>query len=144
MAVRTASSPMVTVGFAAERRGDGVAYASIPEAGGREGSLIRVGFRCRPLPALNGRDVAFAALEAIASDLFRRGYRSIALRVDDATLAADLADHRPVPGALTIPYVRLRCTLNRFREATLVAMADRTTRDLTARARAEATLTVAA
>ncbi len=144
MAIRTAPHPVAIVGFAAERRGDGVAYASILEADGREGSLIRVGFRCRPLPALSGRDIAYAALEAIASDLLRRGYRAIELRADDPALAVDLADRRPVPGALTIPYVRLRCTLNRFREATFVSSADRITRDLTARARAEATLTVAA
>lgn len=144
MAVRNAPISHVIVGFAAGRRGDGVVYASIPEADDGEGSLIRVDFRCRPLPALGGRDVAYAAVEALAAELLRRGHRAMTLHVDDPMLATDLADRRAVPGALTLPYVRLRCTLNRFREATVIAAADRTTRDLTARARAEATLTVAA
>lgn len=144
MAQRTAPVPTVTVGFATEQRGHGVAYASILGADGSEGSLIRVGFRCRPLPALLGRDVGYAALDAIASELLRRGFRAISLRVDDPRLAMDLAERRPLPGALTIPYVKVRCTLNRFREAMVVATADRTTRDLTARARAEASLNVAA
>lgn len=144
MAVRTTSAPVITVGFAAGRRGDGVAYASIAEADGREASLVRVVFRCRPLPALCGRDVAYSALEALASELVRCGRHAIDLRIDDPSLAMDLAEHRPVPGPLILPYVRLRCTLNRFREATVVAAADRTTRDLTARARAEASLNIAA
>lgn len=133
----------ITVGFAVGQRGDGVAYASVSEADGREGSLVRVGFRCRPLPALRGRDVAYAALDAIATTILRRS-SAVVFRIDDAAIVADRTEHRPVPAALTIPYVRLGCTLNRFRAATLVAAADRATRDLTARARAEASLEVAA
>lgn len=144
MAARIAFTPVTTIGYAAGRSGDGVAYASIAEADGPAASLIRVVFRCRPLPALCGRDVAYAALEALASEIVRRGCHVVEFRLDDPTLAADLAERRPVPSALTIPYVRLRCTLNRFREATVVVAADRTTRDLTARARAEASLNIAA
>lgn len=140
----TASVLAVTVGFAAGPRGGGVAYASISEADALEGSLVRVGFRCRPLPALCGRDIAYAALEAVAAAVRSRGVASVIVRIDNAALVADIVDHRPVPAALTVPYVRLGCTLNRFRTATLVAAADPLTRDLTARAGAEASFDVAA
>ncbi|GAC1306101.1 MAG: hypothetical protein NVS2B3_08000 [Vulcanimicrobiaceae bacterium] len=105
---------------------------------------MRATFRCRPLSALGGRDVAYAALEALARVLLERDRRSVELRLDDVALVEDLGARRPVPQALTMPYVRLRCTLNRFREAKVVMAADRTTRDLTARARAEALFDIAA
>ncbi|GAC1299598.1 MAG: hypothetical protein NVSMB19_04200 [Vulcanimicrobiaceae bacterium] len=133
----------ISVGFAAGGHGSGVAYAST-EADGMEPALVRVAFRCRPLPALAGRDVAYAALESLASELLRRGRSAVELRVDDPALAADIAERRPLPASLTLPYVRLRCTLNRFREASVIAAADGTIRDLTARARVEASLDVAA
>jgi hypothetical protein len=95
-------------------------------------------------PALQGRDVAYAALGALATELLRRGVGSVALRTENAELVADLAERRAVPAALTVPYVKLRCTLNRFREASVTCGEDRATRDLTARARAEVCLNVAA
>lgn len=133
-----------TLGFAAGSSGEGVAYAALCGAGVTEGYLVRVAFRCRPLPALCGRDVAYAALEAVARRLRSRGFASLAFEVDDEPLARDVLDHRPVPTALTIPYVRLRCALNRFADATIVLASDRTTRDLGSRARAEVVLDVAA
>ena len=60
----------VTVGFA-ERDGAGVAYALVG-SGGR-GAAVRVGFTCRTLPALRGRDVAYAALDAVAAAMQERG-----------------------------------------------------------------------
>ena len=142
MSVRNVT-PCVTLGYAADPSGDGVVYGSLREPGGAT-SLVRVGFRCRPLPALAGRDVAYAALQAIAAELLVRERRSAEFRLDAGALAADLRDRGPIPSALTLAYVRLRCTLNRFREANVVGVADRTTRDLTARARAEANLSTAA
>ena len=144
----TSSTPefvlTVTVGFALGERGDGVAYASLAEADGSDGLLVRVGFRCRPLPALHGRDVVYAALDAVATVILRRPADVVVFRIDDEAIVADRIERRSVPAALAIPYVRLGCTLNRFRATTLVAAADRRTRDLTARAQAEATLQIAA
>ena len=135
---------VATVGFAARANGDGVAYAAIRGSEQSEEQVVRVPFACTPLPALLGRDVAYAATEALAAELLRRNLRRVLFRIDEDNLAHDIADRRALPTALTVPYVRLRCTLNRFREARIVRFADRTSRDLTARARAEALLDIAA
>ncbi len=133
-----------TLGFAAGGAGDGVVYVSLAGAAANDGDgLVRVAFRCRPLPALRGRDIAYAALEAAAHRLSDRR-QAIRFAIDDEALVADLTEHRPVPTALTVPYVRAQCALNRLGTATVVAEADRTVRDLTARARAEVALDVAA
>jgi len=170
---RTRADIRVTavVGFAASANGNGVAYAALRPARDAQ-SLVRVGFRLvipttstgapapsgpdapgarhpepvegRPRPALHGRDVAYAALTALATELLRRGIGAVVLQTDNAELVADLTERRAVPAALTVPYVKLRCTLNRFREASITCVEDRATRDLTARARAEVCLNVAA
>ena len=132
---------IVTVGFA-ERDGRGIAYAV--SGGNGRGPAVRVGFACRPLPALLGRDVAYAALEATAAELVRRGVSRVILRVDDDRLPRDLAERRAMPSALIMPYVRLRCALNRFASADVVYAGDDIARDASARARAEAWLNVAA
>jgi hypothetical protein len=132
----------VSVGFAASDRGDGVAYARIEN--GIEPEHLRIAFRCRPQPALRERDVAYAALSAVATHVRERGLRRVVFATADAQLACDLEEHRSVPPALAMPYVTLRCTLNRFTSATVVATGDEAVRDLTARARAEASLHVAA
>jgi hypothetical protein len=134
----------ISVGFAASDGGSGVAYATLRKADGTSGSLVRVGFRCRPLSALHGRDVAYQALIAVAKDALRRELGCIEMRVGDGEIALDIERRRSVPQALMIPYVVLRCALNRFREARVIAVEDETVRDLTARARAEVSLGVAA
>jgi len=131
----------VNVGFAAGNGGDGVAYAALREPDGAE-SIVRVGFRCRPLAALRGRDIAYHALSALAAELLRRDVRDAVFRIDDPELPVDLSERRALPAALTIPYVALRCTLNRFRSATVVS--GEPARDLAARARAEVSLNFAA
>ncbi len=141
---RVDSRPVVvTVGFAAGAAGGGVAYAALRAADRATESIVRVGFRCRPQAALRGRDVAYAALGAVADELLRRGVRDVEFRLDDTGLPVDLATRRTLPAALTVPYVILRCKLNRFHRAT-VSEAGGEPRDLTARARAEASLDVAA
>jgi len=134
---------VVTVGFAAGAE-HGVAYAALGGTDERPESLVRVGFRCRPLPALTGRDVAYAALQSVAGALLERGMEAVELRVADGVLPVDLAERRTLPSALIVPYVTLRCTLNRFATANVVGATSRLARDLTARARAEASLNVAA
>jgi len=132
----------VTVGFAAGPGGSGVAYAA-SGAGGRNGSPVRVEFVCRPLPALRGRDVAYAALDAVLAELSRRGMSRAIVAIDDANLPLDVAERRSLPNALVVPYVALRCRLNQFAEIAVVEARDAVARDLTARARAEATLIAA-
>jgi energy-converting hydrogenase Eha subunit G len=88
--------------------------------------------------------VAYAALIAVAKDALRRDLRCVELRTADREIALDLEQHRAVPQALMLPYVVLRCALNRFREARVIAVEDEAVRDLTARARAEVFLGVAA
>lgn len=133
-----------TFGFAANSAGNGVAYIALSDEENRDETLVRVAFRCRPLPALRGRDIAYAAAQGVATHLVRRGLRAVALVFDDVSLARDLVDHAPVPPALTIPYVRLRCTLNRFARVDFHAIGNPSTRDLGTRARAEVALAVAA
>lgn len=135
---------VVTIGFAAAANGDGVAYAAVRGPAGSEAALVRVAFRCRPAPALLGRDVAYAALAAVACDVRRRGLPAVEFRLDDAELCADLAERRTVPAPLVVPYVAVRCALNRFASARVVRSAERSVRDLTARARADVCLNVAA
>jgi hypothetical protein len=131
----------VTIGFA-ERAGRGVAYAVSGSAG--RGAVVRVEFACRPLPALLGRDVAYAALQAVAEAYLARGVTRAVFRIDDAKLPQDIAERRALPNALILPYVRLRCVLNRFHAAAVEAAADDVARDASARARADVQLTFAA
>lgn len=130
----------VTVGFAADQAGDGVAYVRIGEAA--EAPVLRVPFTVTRYPALLEREVGYAAVTACASALRSRGILRTRLIVEDARLAQDLLEHREVPHALTLAYVRLRCALNQLREYEIAA-AD-ASGDLTARARSEVALHVAA
>jgi hypothetical protein len=142
MTARRRGTPLtiVTAGFAADER-HGICYATVG-GGGRE-TLVRVEFACRPLPVLRGRDVAYFALDALADELLRRGIKRVEIRVDDEYLPEDLNQRRVLPSYLTVPYVTLRCRLNRFDQAT-VLRADGVARDLSARAQAEVLLHVAA
>jgi len=133
-----------TLGFAATKTGSGITYLALRSGNARQATYARVAFGCQPLPALRGRDVAYAAIEAAAAYLLGLGVRRVAFRVDDASVADDVVEHRAVPAALTIPYVRLQCALNRFSAVEVTVVEDRTTRDLGTRARAEVALAVAA
>ena len=95
-------------------------------------------------PALRGRDVGYAALAAVAGAVRDRGVRRATFHIDDQALADDLREHRTVPSALGVPYVKLRCLLNRFDHVEIVASATHALHDLSARARADAALDVAA
>lgn len=127
-------------GYAADAQGDGVAYVRLMLGAPR---VLRVPFRVKRYPVLLDREVGYAALAAIASTLRRRGIEQVRLIIDDERLAADLAEHRDVPAALTLAYVRLRCALNQFKEYDVAASPGGES-DLTARARSEAAMHVAA
>jgi hypothetical protein len=129
------------VGFAADEQGNGVAY--VRAAGASAHKVLRVPFAVKRYTGLRGREVGYSALTAVAAALHRRGVETVSFSTDDAALIGDLHEHRDVPGALTLSYVRLRCALNQFRRYEVVAAADGES-DLTARARSEVTLHVAA
>ncbi|HEY8298085.1 MAG TPA: hypothetical protein VIG32_08705 [Candidatus Baltobacteraceae bacterium] len=137
---KTYSKVQAAVGFAADPGGYGVAYARLK--GGRGERLVRVPFRVTRFPALLDREVGYAALTAVAAHLRERGVAAIEIAVDDAHLATDLRERRELPQALSLAYVRLGCTLNQFRDYSVVDGAG--TGDLTARARAEVAMHVAA
>jgi hypothetical protein len=125
------------VGWAADTRGNGVAYARI---GGSAEHLLRVPFRVgRTAPA--ERAAGYAALTAVARALRARGVGRVRFGLDDPALLCDLTGRGSVPEGLVLPYVRLRCALNQFGE---VAFQLAVPGDLAARARAEVALHVAA
>jgi hypothetical protein len=132
----------IDVGFAADALGNGIACAQLVE-GGREREL-RVPFRLRRMPALLGRDVAYAALTAVADEARRQGVAEAEFVVADERLELDLELRRSLPGALSLPYVRLRCALNRFRSACVHFRDGSETAGLTESARCEIGLLAAA
>ncbi len=139
----------VEIGFAVAADGDGVAYLA-PRArrpsqgGGALAAPVRLSFRCIPLAGLGGRDVAYAAASAAAEYLSARGIAAAEIGIADASLVADVCERRSLPPALAMPYVALRCKLNRFAHASLVFAEGSGIADLAARAAAEAALHVAA
>ena len=127
------------LGYAADRLGEGISYARLTTRAGER--LVRVAFRVQRFEGLQGREVGYAALTAVASMLRERGVERAGFGLADLELVADCNEHRDVPPALVLPYVRLRCALNRFAAATVCAGGDA---DLEARARAELVLHSAA
>lgn len=128
-------------GFAADAQGNGVAYVRL-----RLGStprVLRVPFLVKRYPALADREVGYAALIAVSAVLRRRGVDCVRFTLDDEHLASDLREHRDVPAPLALAYVRLRCALNQFKEYDIAASGAGES-DLTARARSEAAMHVAA
>ncbi len=127
------------VGFAAAGPGPGVVYARMHDAAAQ---LLRVAFRLQRYPGLEGREVGYAALAAVAHHLRERGAGRIIFEIDDTHLVRDLNEHREVPPALVLPYVRLGCELNRFESFQVEEGTNG--RDLAQRALAEVTMHVAA
>lgn len=128
------------IGFAADAAGSGVAYARLKS--GRGDRLVRVPFAVKRYPALLEREIGYAALTAVAAYLHERGIQAADFAIGDGSLAIDVRERRDVPQALSLPYVRLGCALNQFREYRVLDAADAD--DLTARARAEVAMHVAA
>jgi hypothetical protein len=127
------------LGYAADRLGNGVAYARLTTRAGER--LVRVAFRVQRFEGLSGREVAYGALTAIAGLLRSHGVERAAFGLADSALVSDCNEHRDVAPALVLPYVRLGCALNRFAEYELHVNGDA---DLEARARAELVLNTAA
>jgi hypothetical protein len=132
----------VIVGYASDPNGRGIAYAAIANGSGR--GVMRVAFTSAPLALYDGREIGFAAVTAVGTELRRRGYARIRVRVGDAAVVRDLAAPNLVPPALAIPYVKTRCTLNGFTAARVERADPREVADLEGRARAELSLRTAA
>lgn len=129
------------VGFAADGQGRGLAYARV--SGGASSEVLRLPFSLERYPDLLDREIGYAALDTVAKRLRAAGVERVTFVIDDLQLFTDVAEHREVPPALTLAYVRLGCALNQFREYHLNSAGDPAA-ELTARARAEVALQVAA
>ncbi|HKU67623.1 MAG TPA: hypothetical protein VJP85_07605 [Candidatus Baltobacteraceae bacterium] len=129
-----------STGFAADAQGHGVAYVRLVL--GRTPRVLRVPFAVKRYAALFDREVGYGALTAVAAALQRRGIERVRFTVCDEALVSDLREHREVPVPLTLAYVRLRCALNQFKEYDIAATGAES--DLTARARSDAAMHVAA
>ncbi|MDP9018599.1 MAG: hypothetical protein M3N19_09790 [Candidatus Eremiobacteraeota bacterium] len=143
MESKRAKGPMIEarVGFAADERGHGVAYVSLTS--GQKAKSVRVPFTVRRYPALLEREVGYAAITAVAGTVAGMGCRRVTFHLADERVVEDVRERRDVPMPLAIEYVRLGCALNRFAEFRLESDSG-PAQDLTARARAEVTLHVAA
>lgn len=133
------SATEALVGYAANARGNGIAYARL--AGAKASRLLRVGFRVASSAASQDRAVAYAALTAISRALRKRGLRDVRFVLGDVEFVDEIATGRGVGERFSISYVRLRCALNSLAKFGVRAGA---TDDLTQRARAEVALNVAA
>ena len=132
----------VLVGYASDPSGRGVAYAAVANGSGR--GIVRVPFTTTPLALYDGREMGYAAVTAVGTELRRRGYVRIRVRVGDEAVVRDLAAPKLVPPALAMPYVKTRCTLNGFASARVERADAREVADLEGRARAELSLRTAA
>ncbi len=133
------STTEALVGYAANARGIGVAYARL--IGARAKRLLRVGFRIAPAAGCRDRAVSYGALTAVSRALCKRGLRDVRFVLGDIEFVEEIVTGQGVSEGLAIPYVRLRCALNSLAKFRVQTGA---TDDLTQRARAEVALNVAA
>lgn len=129
----------VLVGFAANERGRGIAYARL--AGMAATRLLRLEFCVGSIHEKAEPAVAYAALTAVARAVVRSGISRAKFVVADENFVNEIATGTGVGETLAIPYVRLRCVFNSLAHFSIAAGA---TDDLTQRARAEAALNIAA
>lgn len=132
----------VAVGYASDRTGHGIAYATL--ATGTERGVLRIPFTAAPLAIHEGREFGYAAIAAVGAELRRRGFGRIRVRLADDDVVGDLTGRHTVPPALAMPYVKTRCLLNGFTSARVERADPREVADLEGRARAELQLRTAA
>lgn len=128
----------VAVGLAADRTGNGIAYAAIATGTGR--AVAKVPFSVVPLAALDGREFGYAAVAAVGAYLRGRGFTRVRIRLADELVVDDLNARGKVPPALAMSYVKTRCVLHGFTVARVERGEPIETHDLEARARAEIAL----
>ena len=136
---RSIPATRAVLGYAADDAGCGVAYARLGPSGE---NLLRVPFRVRRYPGLGGREVGYAALSAVAGRLCDRGVSRVTFEMNDPDLVSDVAERRSLPAPLILPYVGLRCSLNRLDGYALTFGPG--SEELAQRARGEVTVHVAA
>ncbi len=139
--MQTSSRPRsadVAVGYAADPAGNGIAYASV--ATGTDRAAVRLTFGTQPLPAVEGREVGYAALTAVASYLRGRGFSRVRLRIADPNVVEELSGRRSVPLPLAMAYVKASCALHGFSAARVERGEPIETHDLQTRAGAEVAL----
>jgi hypothetical protein len=127
------------VGYAADERGNGLAYARLTDGKSRR-RLLRVGFRVNARP-ITARATGYAAMTAVTQALCRRGFKSVRFVVSDKEFAREIATGRNVTDELQLAYVGLRCALNSLVSSRVDSGA---TDELTQRASAEVMLNLAA
>ncbi|HEX3466947.1 MAG TPA: hypothetical protein VHT05_02485 [Candidatus Elarobacter sp.] len=128
----------VAVGYAADRAGNGIAYAAV--ATGTDRAAVRVTFGANPLAALEGRELGYAAVTAVAAYLRGRGFNRVRLRIADEHVVDELSGRRPVPLPLAMAYVKASCALHGFSAARVERGEPIETHDLQTRASAEVAL----
>ena len=128
----------IALGYAADRRGHGIAYAAIGTGTGR--TVVRLPFDAPVLPEVEGRSPGYAAVASIGGYLQARGFTRVRIRVAEDTVVDDLNARRSVPPALTMAYVKTRCILHGFAVARVERAEPIETRDLETRARADLAL----
>jgi hypothetical protein len=126
------------LGYAADRKGRGIAYAAI--ATGTGTTVVRLPFNAPVAPDVEGRSPGFAAVASLGSYLRARGFTRVRIRVPEDALVDDLNARRDVPPALTMEYVKTRCILHGFAAARVERAEPIETRDLEGRARADIVL----
>ncbi|MBV9272140.1 MAG: hypothetical protein JO165_13685 [Candidatus Eremiobacteraeota bacterium] len=102
----------ITVGFAVDSNGRGIAYAQIAAAN----QLVRASFSIRR--NCPERAPAYAALASVLRALIERGYDRLDISIDDPALHDEMQRKKDVPRALNLAYVQLGCLLNRLRGVT--------------------------
>jgi hypothetical protein len=132
----------VAVGYAADERGHGVAYAAI--CTGNATRTVRLAFSVEPLPALGGLEQGYAAVAAVGAHLKSRGLGRVRIRTGDPRVVADLNGAGSPPKALAMAYVKIRCVLHALGFVRLEAAEPVEIQDLAARAQAEVELHAAA
>jgi len=138
---RRAGPRYATIGYAANGAGAGIVYVRASACA--NGAPLRAPFSVERNSALREREICYAALQAVATNLLAMGHRHVVFRLDDDSLIADVHDHRDVPAPLLMSYVRLGCVLNQFTDYRLEP-AGESASELTAIARTEVHLNVAA
>ena len=128
----------VAIGYAADGRGHGIAYARVSTSTGDH--VLRLTFRVsidRSHGETVERQIGYAAIAVVASEVRRRGVRRVTFAVPDAALLTEMRGRADVPQELVLAHLRLRCALNAFERCDLRA---EESADLMQRARAEAAL----
>ena len=139
---RTRSAADVAVGYAADDRGNGIAFAAIST--GNATGIVRLSFSAPPLPGLEGLECGYAAVAAVGAHAKGRGFGRVRIRIGDARVVADLNGAGSPPKSLAMAYVKIRCILHGLGSVRLEVGEPVEIRDLAARANAEVQLHVAA